>query len=148
MTRRVRIGLSILVGLLLTACSAAPPAVVLTGSEREAVLEYSEPMTDNLLQGMNNGDYDQFARDFDPAMAKAMPASSFDQFMTGIGNKLGQYESRTVSTVETVGDFARVIYQARFANDDPVTVRVVFNKDTADHLISGLWFDSARLRDK
>jgi hypothetical protein len=148
MTRWVPIGLSILIGLLLTACSAPPPPVVVTGSEREAVLAYSETMTDNLLQGMNEGDYDRFARDFDAAMAKAMPASSFDQFMTSTGNKLGQYESRTVSTVETVGEFTRVTYQARFANDDPVTVRVVFDKDTADHLISGLWFDSARLRDK
>ncbi|QLQ07867.1 MAG: DUF3887 domain-containing protein [Anaerolineae bacterium] len=140
------LSLGLLAGLLLTSCNAAPPAVTLTGSEREAFLAYSEPMVDNLFQGMNAGDYDQFARDFDTAMAKAMPASSFDQFMASIGSKLGRYESRTVSTVEAVGDFTRVAYQARFANDDPVTVRIAFHKDTADHLISGLWFDSAKLR--
>lgn len=143
MIRHVLIALGLLVGLLMTSCGAAPSTVVLTGSEREAVLAYAEPMTDNLLQGMNERNYDTFARDFDQAMAKAMPASSFDQFMTNVGGKLGKYESRTVSSVESTGDFTRVIYQARFANDDPVTVRLVFDKD---HLISGLWFDSARLR--
>ncbi len=143
MIRHVSIALSFLVVLLLTSCNAPPPAVVLTGSEREAVLAYADPMTDNLLQGMNDGDYATFARDFDAAMAKAIPATSFDAFMASTASKLGQYESRTVSTVESVDNFTRVIYQARFANDDPVTVRVVFNQD---HLISGLWFDSAKMR--
>jgi hypothetical protein len=105
-------------------------------------------MTDNLLQGMNERDYARFARDFDEQMAKAMPASSFDGFMTSIGDKIGLYQSRTVSTVEVVENFTHVVYEAQFADDNPVTLRVVFNKDTADHLISGLWFDSAKLRDQ
>lgn len=146
--RYALIGVSLLCCLVLVGCAAAPQPVVLTGSEREAVLAYAEPMTDNLLQGMNERDYDRFARDFDEQMAKAMPASSFDGFMTSVGDKIGQYQSRTVSTVEAVGNFARIVYEAQFANDDPVTIRVVFNKDTADHLISGLWFDSAKLRDQ
>lgn len=146
MRRHLLIGLGLLAGILLASCSAEPPTVVLTGAERDAVLAYAEPMTDNLLQGMNEDDYTRFARDFDAQMAKAMPAGSFDSFMAGVGAKLGQYESRTVSSVESVGSLTRVIYQARFANDDPVTVRVVFDKDTADHRIGGLWFDSARLR--
>lgn len=148
MSGRLLIAWSLLLCLVLTGCTATPQPVVLTGTERDAVLAYADSMTDNLLQGMNERDYDRFARDFDEQMAKAMPASSFDAFMTSTGDKLGQYQSRTVSSVETVGSYTRVLYQAKFANDDPVSVRVVFNKDTADHLVSGLWFDSARLRDQ
>lgn len=148
MFKRVLVSVSFLCCLVLVGCGAAPQPVVLTGTDRDAVLAYSEPMTDNLLQGMNEGDYARFARDFDEQMAKAMPASSFDGFMTSIGDKIGLYQSRTVSSVEVVDNFTHVVYEAQFANDNPVTIRVVFNKDTADHLISGLWFDSAKLRDQ
>ena len=75
-----------------------------------------------------------------------MTPEEFQKLLSTVGKKLGAYKTRTVSTVEAVGEYTRVIYNATFANEDNVTVRVVFNKNTPDHKVSGLWFDSAKLR--
>ncbi len=132
---------------MLSACSGAQ-AVTLSGKERDAVLAYSEPMTDNLLAGMNEANYARFALNFDEQMKKAITEKAFQDMLSSIGGKLGAYQTREVALVEDTGAYMRVTYSAKFANEDGVTVRVVFNDGTPDHLISGLWFDSPKLRQK
>lgn len=53
-----------------------------------------------------------------------------------------------MTLVEDTGAYIRVTYKASFANEDGVTVRVVFNDSATDHRVSGLWFDSPKLRQK
>ncbi|MDX9954908.1 MAG: hypothetical protein RBT75_12465, partial [Anaerolineae bacterium] len=60
---------------------------------------------------------------------------------------LGAYVSREIQSVEQTGDFVAVVYTAKFKQDDQVTVRVVF-EGVEPHLVTGLWFDSAKLRQK
>lgn len=153
--RRGGLALAALLGLLLMlgACGG-PQIVTLSGAEREAVLVYSEPATDNLLAGMNEADYARFSRDFDEAMLKSISEKAFQDILVSIGGKLGAYQSRQVSLVENTGSYIRVTYKGRFANEDGVTVRVVFGSKPAGgagepiHLVSGLWFDSPKLRQK
>ena len=139
--------LALVMAIGLSACSGAQ-TVTLSGQDREAVLAYSEPMTDNLLAGMNEADYARFARHFDEPMQKAMTEAAIHGILSSIGAKLGAYQAREVALVEDTGAFIRVTYTASFANEDGVTVRVVFNDGTPDHLVSGLWFDSPVLRQK
>lgn len=128
---------------LLAACGSGERT--LTGSEREAVLAFSEAATDNLFAGMAANDYAIFARDFDAAMQTAMPAADFASWKQDMDGKIGGYLSREVEQVVQSGDFYAVIYRASFAQEEPVTVRVVF-RVAEPHLVSGLWFDSAKLR--
>ncbi len=127
----------------LAACSSG--VQVLTGADQDAVLAYAEPMTDNLLTGFNAGDYPAFSRDFNGKMREALNESAFATTRAGIVEKIGKYVSRDVSRVEKRGGFIAVIYSARFEQEDGVTVRVVF-EPAGEHRVSGLWFDSPRLR--
>lgn len=131
--------------ILLALAACAPSAKTLTGADRDAVLAYSEPKTDNVLAGLNANDYAAFTRDFDDKMKSASTKASFADLQTKVPGKIGKYVSRQVDSVTQQGEFIVVQYTAKFESEDGVTVRVVF--DVAEpHLVSGLWFDSAKLR--
>jgi hypothetical protein len=133
-----RVFLVVLAFSLLAGCGSQ--GTTMTGDDRDAVLAYSEAKTDNLLAGMNAGDYAMFSQDFDQEMLNAMPQAEFDALKKDRDAKLGLYVSRQVNSVVQDGDFYAVIYDAEFEKDDAVTVRVVFR--AADpHEISGLWFN-------
>jgi maltose-binding protein MalE len=135
------LGLTALAGL--AGCGAK--TVTLTGAEKDAVLAYGEAMTDNLMEGMNAADYATFSKDFSDAMKEGIPETGFASMLEKITGKIGAYESRVVSSVEQSGDYVAVIYAAKFEQDEPVTVRVVF-EIAEPHRIAGLWFDSEKLR--
>ncbi len=123
---------------LLTGCGSQ--GTTLTGADRDAVLAFSESKTDNLLSGMNAGDYAVFSADFDQDMLSAMGQAEFDALKADRDTKLGLYVSRVVNSVVQQGDFYVVLYDAKFEKDDAVVVRVVFR--IADpHQVSGLWFN-------
>jgi hypothetical protein len=130
--------LATLIFSLLAGCGSKDS--ILTGDDREAVLAFSEAMTDNLMTGMNANDYAIFSRDFDPAMLNAMSQSQFDTFKKDRDTKLGAYVSRQVNSVTQSGGYVAVIYDTKFEKDDAVTMRVVFNVSDP-HEISGLWFN-------
>jgi hypothetical protein len=137
--------LTLIALLSLTACGAKEKT--LEGAEQAAVLAFSEGATDNLFAGMTAGDYAIFSRDFDADMQKAMPESIFATWKEDMDSTLGRYLSREVNQVVQAGDFYAVIYRATFEQEEPVTVRVVF-RVAEPHSVSGLWFDSEKLRQK
>lgn len=127
--------------LLVTGCVPGVPQ--LEGAEREAVLAYAEPATDNLLAGLEAGDYAQFSRDMSPEMLAAMTESQFSALRATLEDKVGAYVSRQVTGVEEGDDFIAVNYDARYEDEEHVSMRVVFDQDRQ---ISGLWLDSPKLR--
>jgi hypothetical protein len=130
--------LAVILTVLLAGCGSQE--TTLTGAERDAVLAFSEAKTENLLAGMQAGDYAMFSRDFDQAMLDAIDAEAFVSLKNDRDAKLGGYVSRTVNRVVQSGDFYAVIYDAVFEKDGAVTLRVVFR--VADpHEVSGLWFN-------
>lgn len=139
----------ILAASSLTACSlGAPAAKTLTGADKDAVLVYSEPIADNLLAGYNSADYATFSKDFDDAMKKGIPEGSFkNSLLPTISGKIGNYVSRTVESVSQSSNFVTVVYNAKFEDDEPVVVRLSLSTNTP-HQVTGLWFDSAKLRQK
>ncbi len=129
-------------GVLLVA-GCVPGVPQLEGAERDAVLAYAEPATDNMLAGLEAGDYAQFSRDMSPEMLAAMTEARFSELRATLENKVGAYVSRQVTSVEDVDDFIAVNYDARYENEEHVSIRVVFDQDRR---ISGLWLDSPKLR--
>ncbi len=127
----------------LAACSIGPQPI--TGADRNAVLAYAEPKSDNLLNGYNSGDYAVFARDFDDTMRAAETEPVFVQTRTQLMGQLGPYVSRQVSEVVKQDQFIVVLYTAKFELADNVTVRVVFRPD-GEHRITGLWFNAPSLQ--
>ncbi len=49
---------------------------MLSEADRQAVLAFSEPRTDSMLDGWNAGDYAAFSNDFSEEVVKSMPSSS------------------------------------------------------------------------
>lgn len=133
--------LAVVLAGLLSACGGSNETA-LTGEAKEAVLAYSEAKTDNLLSGMNAGDYAAFSKDFDQDMLNAMTQAEFDKLKKDRDDKLGLYLSRQVKDVmqSKSGNFIAVVYDAAFAKEDAVTMRVVFRAGEP-HEVSGLWFN-------
>lgn len=127
--------------LLLTGCGLGAPQI--EGAERDAVLAYAELATDNVVVGLQADDYAQFSRDMSPDLVTAMPEDQFEALRTMLDTKVGAYVSRQVSGVEESDGFIAVVYDAQHENEEHVTMRVVFDQDQK---ISGLWFDSPKLR--
>ena len=130
--------LAVLLVSILSGCGSKDTA--LTGADKDAVLAYSEAKTDNLLAGMNAGDFAMFSQDFDKDILAAITQAKFGDLRKDRDAKLGLYVSRTVSSVVQNGDFYAVIYDAKFEKDDAVTARVVF-RVAEPHEVSGLWFN-------
>ena len=123
---------------LLAGCGGQGTA--LTGTDKDAVLAFSEAKTDNLLAGMNANDYTAFSRDFDQGMLNGITPAQFETLKKDRDAKLGLYVSRQVNNVLQTGDYYTVLYDAKFEKEAAVTVRVVFR--IADpHEVSGLWFN-------
>jgi hypothetical protein len=120
----------------LTACERT-----LSGTEKTAVLAFSEATTDNLLlAGLTVNNYAAFSRDFDFDMSEEIPATDFAAWKQELDNQLGNYLSRQVDQVTQADEFYVVVYQAKFEQEEPVTVTVAFH--ASDHSIAFLSFDS------
>ena len=138
-THKVRIFFAFILAItLLAACSSQDSTV--TGDNKDAVLAYSEAMTDNLMAGLNADDYEMFSRDFDAGMIKAMNQERFDTFKNDMDVKFGPYVSREVAGVTQSGEYYAVIYETAFEKDNNVVMRVVFTM-AEPHQVSGLWFN-------
>jgi hypothetical protein len=122
--------LTVLLTLFLTGCS----------SQRDAVLVYSEPMTNSLISGMTAGNYQLFSKDFDDAMIKAVTEKSFNELLLKLKTNEGTYLSHQVAQVTSKDNFVIVVYTVKFDKVKNVTMRVVFTSATP-HKISGLWFN-------
>jgi hypothetical protein len=127
---------------MITACS--PSA---TSSLPEP--SYSEAMTENILKAINENDYALFSRDFDQTMKQAMSQQAFDQVKTTLLNKVGAYVSGSLEFNQTAlqGEYTTVIYTAKFTNEpENVTVTITFRTVEENNLVSGLYFNSPKLR--
>jgi hypothetical protein len=119
----------------LTACER-----ILSGTEKAAVLAFSEAATDDLFAGLTAGDYAAFSRDFDSDMYEEISATDFAVWKQALDNQLGNYVSRRVDRVTQADEFYVVSYQAEFEQETPVSVTVAFH--ASDHSIAFLSFDS------
>ena len=132
--------------VILSSCAGAD-SILIEGAERDQVLAYAEPIADNLFQGMQELDYAVFARDFDPIMKKAMDEKGFREMMRTINPVIGPYQSRQVANVEEVGKYVAVTYTVRYELEEAVSWRVVLTPGDVNQ-VSGLWYDSTKLRVK
>jgi hypothetical protein len=123
----------------LTACGQDK---ILSSTEKDSVLAFSEAATDNLFAGLKANDYLAFSRDFDTDMKEKISATNFAAWKQDLEDKLGNYLSRRVDHVTQSDEFYVVVYQAKFEKEKQVTVTVAFH--ASDHSIALLSFDSEK----
>lgn len=138
-----RMGLMAL--LLVTLLSACSGATTLEGEAAEQISAAADPIADAVLGGLQNGDYAQFSQYFDKTMAESMTESAFNDMRAQFSEKLGEYQGRTLDSVQEVNDYNSVAYILAFSNAPKVNMRLVLSK-TDPPQMSGIWFDSPELR--
>ena len=109
--------------------------------------EYASPIAEGILLAMNENDYAKYSEHFDQAMKTALPESGFQQANMAIKDKIGDYISKQFLKVVEEGLYTSVYYKAKFTLEpEDVIVKVVFQEIEGKVYVSGLWFDSPKLR--
>ena len=126
----------LLLALLSTACTQAAP-VYAAGSEKEQAVAAAAPLAKEILDGMQQNDYALFSKDFDAAMLKSLPQSSFATMLKTF-SAYGAFKSSDLINVEIVENYYSAAYKLTYANQI-LTMRVVFPKSGTPQ-VSGLWF--------
>mgnify|MGYP000272584056 CR=1 FL=1 len=132
----------------LSALSACAGAKALPAADAAAFAAQVDPLVDNLLLSINNNDHAGYIRDMDEKMKAASDAPAFANLTQLLSNKIGKYVSRRMTQVIESGKYRTIIYSAKFEGEDDVRVQVSFSLDGPQPLISGLWFNSPKLRAK
>jgi len=145
-TRFLAIATACLVLFAAASCAVLPKAVAVEGEERDRVLQQSEPIADEMFNAMNEHDYAGFSKYFDETMKKALDEKAFNTMMQTFDDKIGAYQSREIEKVESVENLYVVSYKARYEKEEVVSVRLTV-RDGDPVQVSGLWFDSPKLRE-
>jgi ABC-type glycerol-3-phosphate transport system substrate-binding protein len=129
--------------------------ILLTGCVKtvnlDEVRKYADPATENILLAMNEQNYANFIKDFDNQMKEAIPESKFPEIVNDINGKVGNYMegSKVLKSAIDQNGIITVIYVAKFTEEqNDVTVRTVFKDVDGEMKVTGLWFDSPKLRGK
>ncbi|WP_241481343.1 DUF3887 domain-containing protein [Methanoculleus sediminis] len=109
-----------------SACGCMSQETLVSDEEKARVLEYADPIADDVLLGFDEGKY-----------------TVYREFVT---SRLGLYVSRDNPVVTERGEYITVTYRANFEREDGVSLRFIFRKGDESHQLSGLWFDSPMLR--
>lgn len=137
------IGLFTLVVFVLSGCINQG----LEGEERQRWVDIADPIAENILQTLNNNDYQGHIKDYSQEMIDATTPQEFANMKELLDSKIGAYISKTPAQVIRDDEYIVVFFSAQFENEDNVSVKVVFKEDDETHKVYGLWFNSPKLRE-
>lgn len=136
-------------GLLGTALAAA---VLLAGCGlAESDVPYASDMADNMMAGIETGDYAAFSRDFSDTLKEEMDEDAFAALSETLSSTVGAYESKSFyQAADSKKDdvvYTVVVYKAKFSDEDAdVLMTVSFSGAQDSKKIEGLFFNSPKLR--
>jgi hypothetical protein len=128
-----------LLSLIVSGCTSKPAGKELSGTERDNTIAYIDPITDNILKGLAEGNYQEFSRDFNEKMAAALNQQQFETTKKQLDEQFGAYQSRSLTQAIDYGDMVTAVYTGVFSKSPKVQILVTVTK--ADpHKVSGLYF--------
>jgi len=98
------------------------------------------------MEGVTEGDYEKYTKDFSDTMRKSTDRESFLQLQSNLRKTLGKFQS-----MEYLGFYVQekqliALFKARFSKEkDDVLVNLVLDGHKAPK-VTGLWFDAPSLR--
>jgi hypothetical protein len=123
--------------LILTIPAAGAPV----GATDQQVKALAEPILDNLLAGFNQGNYAQYAKNFDDTMREAIPEKKFQQVRKDLLKKLGQYQTKKYLGFLNQQAYTVVLWKGAFADtQDDILIKLVLSKRQDKIFVVGLWF--------
>lgn len=129
MSKKVILGTSILLSVILTGCKSfeqipflnpksikKPQKVAKKVQKKEKTVKVSpDTILDSILDGMSNSNYSSFSRRFNETFKKKLTKDKFSELYKGISGHLGKYKSRTYLGSLKKGPFTVYIWKSRFS---------------------------------
>lgn len=107
---------------------------------------YASDITDNMLIALNGLDYASFSRYFDDNMKEFINENAFTEIHNFISERAGEYISKEFDSCEKYDEYAVVYYRALYSKSNiSMKVKVVFDEEGGEPLVSGFWLDSKLL---
>jgi len=108
-----------------------------------SVAKYSDPIAENILVSMNNGDFAGFSRDFDANLKTEVPENVFTDLSNSVSGQLGKYveDSKKMTGVNIENGITTATYQVDFEKQQDFQIRFVYKKIGGDMKLVGFWFD-------
>jgi hypothetical protein len=131
------------VSVLLAGCTI-PRA--LPDDEARAFAAEVAATSERLLTALSDMDEGTFTAEMASQMMEASSGERFDRMVAQTVGRIGAYESAEMKQVRRQKQYWTVIYTADFAEEQDVTVRIVYEEADGAFLVTGLWFDSPKLR--
>jgi len=101
----------------------------------------AQPILDNLLDGLKDGDYQKYSKDFDGTLKEALPETKFKQTRQGIFDTLGKFQSQIYLGSFNQNQQTIVLWKGKFSrNADDVLIKLVLSKREGQVFVVGLWF--------
>lgn len=120
---------------------ALPVGADVIGKTDKEVQALADSILDNLLAGFNEGNYQKYAKDFDPTLKESLPEKKFEQVRSEILNKIGTYQSRTYLGFLNQNKFTVVLWKGKFSKTtSDVLIKLVTSKRQDKVVVVGLWF--------
>jgi hypothetical protein len=133
--------LAVFILILFTGCA---PSINIS-----EVKPYADPATENLLIAMNDNNFTEFVKGMDDDMKNALSKANFNELISKVNGVVGNYIPNSKKLYQAVNndEYVTAIYLTKFTNESSeVTVKVVFKDVDGVMKITGLWFDSTKLR--
>jgi hypothetical protein len=136
--KKTFVGILVLMAWLL----ALPAGAAFVGSDDRQVKAVAEPILNNLLTGLTQGNYAQYSRDFDEAMREAIPEKKFQQVRGDLIEKLGKFKSKKYLGFLNQQTYTAVLWKGAFdATKNDVLIKLVLAKRQDNKVVvAGLWF--------
>ena len=112
------------------------------------IRKFADPATENMLLRFNDGNYNQYSKDFSQEMKNAMTESKFNDVATAIKAQLGNYVSMEFVSIDIRENYITVSYACKFAQEsNPILVRSVFIQKNGKTYVDGLWLNPLKRMD-
>jgi len=111
------------------------------------VRETADPIAEGIFVALDTGEYSLFIEHMDTTMTEIHNESVFNELSSWVLTTIGNYTSKEYWKAESTQGFVQVYYMAGYTGEPAgVVVLVVLTGTGEDAEVSGLWFDSPKIR--
>ena len=108
--------------------------------------QVAEPLTEQMMQSINDENYDSFQSNLSANMKKVFLEISFKKMVIDLKDKVGIYKTKEVMNTELSTEYMVINYKGMFSQTtDPILIRVVLINENGKTCIGGLWFNPMKL---
>lgn len=138
------IGVFMLCCLLSSGALAAEPADF--WQYEKNIEQVAEPLTEQMMQALNDEDYGRFQSRLSERMKAAIPESAFKKMASDLKGNFGSYKTKEVMNIELREVYIVVNYKGVFSQTaDPVLIRTVLMQENGKTCVGGIWLNPMKL---